>query len=120
MGSVNKVIDSSAKPQVDTRKYYRCGGDKHLAKDCMFAKEKCHNCGKVGHIKRACRMKTVTVGKEKSKHVQRERGEHDRRADVMQEEEGDTGEVFTMCHMKASGITCTILLKRWSFPEKSL
>lgn len=33
-------------------------GGKHLAKDCRFTNEKCHNRGKVGHINRACRIKT--------------------------------------------------------------
>lgn len=60
-------------------------------------------------------MKTVIMGKEKSKHVQGERGKHDRRANFMQEE-GDTEEVFTMYHMRASDVTCTVSLKRWSFP----
>ena len=30
-----------------------------MAQDCRFAREKCHNCGKIGHIKRACRGKST-------------------------------------------------------------
>ena len=32
----------------------RCG-EQHDPKTCKFKKEKCFQCGKVGHIKRACR-----------------------------------------------------------------
>ena len=34
---------------------YRCKGTKHNAANCKFKQEKCHACGKVGHIARACR-----------------------------------------------------------------
>ncbi|KAK0146771.1 hypothetical protein N1851_013888 [Merluccius polli] len=33
---------------------YRCGGE-HMAKDCRFINEKCHACGKKGHVKRVCK-----------------------------------------------------------------
>ncbi|XP_062400896.1 uncharacterized protein K02A2.6-like [Sardina pilchardus] len=33
---------------------YRCGGE-HMAKDCRFIHEKCHACGKKGHVKRVCK-----------------------------------------------------------------
>lgn len=33
---------------------YRCGGG-HLARDCRFINEKCHACGKRGHLKRVCK-----------------------------------------------------------------
>lgn len=33
---------------------YRCGGD-HMARDCRFINEKCHGCGKKGHVKKMCR-----------------------------------------------------------------
>ena len=35
---------------------YRCGG-KHTATTCSFKDADCHNCGKKGHITRACRSK---------------------------------------------------------------
>ena len=35
---------------------YRCKGQ-HNAAECKFATELCHNCGKRGHIKKACRSK---------------------------------------------------------------
>lgn len=34
--------------------YCCCGGD-HLARDCQFVNEKCHGCGKKGHVKKMCR-----------------------------------------------------------------
>ncbi|XP_043917844.1 uncharacterized protein K02A2.6-like [Protopterus annectens] len=33
---------------------YRCGGE-HLARNCRFLNEKCHACGKKGHVKKMCR-----------------------------------------------------------------
>ena len=38
-------------------KCYRCG-DNHSATDCRFKGASCHNCGKQGHIARACRSKS--------------------------------------------------------------
>lgn len=35
---------------------YRCKGQ-HIAPECKFATELCHNCGKRGHIKKVCRLK---------------------------------------------------------------
>ncbi|XP_039511288.1 uncharacterized protein K02A2.6-like [Pimephales promelas] len=33
---------------------YRCGGE-HMASVCRFVNEKCHGCGKKGHLKRVCK-----------------------------------------------------------------
>lgn len=90
-----------------------------MTKDCRFAK-KCPNCGKVRHIKRACRMKAVPVGKEKSRHVQGERGKHDRRANFIQEESGVSynEEVFTMYHMKASDMTMYNINEEIAIPRE--
>ena len=44
--AVNKMDNSHAESQQDSRKCYRCGGTSLLAKDCRFATEKCHNCGR--------------------------------------------------------------------------
>ena len=35
-------------------KCYRCAKARHWPSGCFFKKERCHNCNKVGHIKRAC------------------------------------------------------------------
>uniref|UniRef100_A0A3Q1B749 CCHC-type domain-containing protein n=1 Tax=Amphiprion ocellaris TaxID=80972 RepID=A0A3Q1B749_AMPOC len=54
--SVHKV------KQKGTKACYRCKGKNHLAKECHFKETKCHNCGKIGHIKKACRAQTQTEG----------------------------------------------------------
>lgn len=36
-------------------KCYRCHGTQHSAAECKFKNEKCHCCGKMGHIAKACR-----------------------------------------------------------------
>lgn len=33
---------------------HRCGGE-HMARDCRFLNEKCHGCGKKGHVKKMCK-----------------------------------------------------------------
>lgn len=59
-----------------------------------FAEEKCPHEGKVGQIKRACRMKK----KGKSKHVQGEAGKFSQRANFMQEEEEEViRRTFLLC-----------------------
>lgn len=56
--SVHKVRENSSSTR---KKCYRCTGKKnHNANDCHFKNSKCHNCGKVGHIKKACRAKVQT------------------------------------------------------------
>ncbi|XP_037398305.1 uncharacterized protein K02A2.6-like [Pygocentrus nattereri] len=51
---VHKV--SADKTQRKFPSCYRCKGQ-HSAAECKFATELCHNCGKRGHIKKACRSK---------------------------------------------------------------
>lgn len=47
------------------RNCYRCKGKNH-SNECHFKETKCHNCGKIGHIKKACRFKgKVRVHKSK-------------------------------------------------------
>ena len=38
---------------------YRCGG-KHSQETCKFKQADCFNCGKTGHIAKACRLKAKT------------------------------------------------------------
>ncbi|XP_027869143.1 uncharacterized protein K02A2.6-like [Xiphophorus couchianus] len=42
---------------VKTNMCYRCKGKNHNAHECHFKETKCHNCGKIGHIRKACRTK---------------------------------------------------------------
>ena len=39
---------------------YRCTGTGHSPGICRFCKECCHNCHKVGHIKKACKQGGAT------------------------------------------------------------
>ncbi|XP_041961667.1 uncharacterized protein K02A2.6-like [Alosa sapidissima] len=53
---------------------YRCKGTRHNAANCKFKQEKCHACGKVGHIARACRGKnTLNQGSKEHGDVKREK-----------------------------------------------
>ena len=49
-------------------KCYRCNGQ-HNPKGCPFIKEKCYQCGKVGHIRKACRQKASKQPPATSLHV---------------------------------------------------
>ncbi|KAL4009386.1 hypothetical protein ACER0C_003238 [Sarotherodon galilaeus] len=42
----------------ESKECYCCKGTKHTAADCTYNQGKCHACGRVGHIARACRSKT--------------------------------------------------------------
>jgi len=37
----------------------RCGDGNHAPFQCSFKSTKCHHCGKIGHIKRACRSRCL-------------------------------------------------------------
>ena len=52
----NRNTRNSRKPD---RPCYRCGGP-HFDRDCQFKDAECRNCGKKGHITRACRSKQPT------------------------------------------------------------
>lgn len=62
---MNKVIVVYPKPKPDVRRRYRFGGYSHLAKEHRFTNDKCHNCVKVGHVKRVCRAKKAWREKRK-------------------------------------------------------
>ena len=56
---IHKVEDTANKDPMGptpVSKCSRCDG-RHSATDCRFKEAKCHACGKVGHISRACRSK---------------------------------------------------------------
>ena len=41
---------------------FRCGNTAHAPTDCPFKGVRCHNCGKVGHIRKTCRKPRNTGG----------------------------------------------------------
>lgn len=51
---------------------YRCKGQ-HTAAECKFATELCHNCGKRGHIKKACRSKPGNSNVQKARQRPKKR-----------------------------------------------
>ena len=55
-------------------KCYRCNGQ-HNPKVCSFIKEKCYQCGKVGHIRKACRQKAkqTATGNVIARHARQRR-----------------------------------------------
>ena len=40
---------------------YRCGQKSHKAPKCPYKEAKCHNCGKVGHLKKVCRKSSQST-----------------------------------------------------------
>ena len=52
--SENGAIGATAVHVVNASGCYRCGN--HQPFQCYFKTTKCHNCGKTGHIKSACRQ----------------------------------------------------------------
>ncbi|XP_056098696.1 uncharacterized protein K02A2.6-like [Rhinichthys klamathensis goyatoka] len=60
---------------------YRCGGE-HMARDCRFVNEKCHGCGKKGHLKRVCKSSPLAdqwlKGEGRGKHKQSGRFRNDK------------------------------------------
>ena len=50
---------------------YRCGKQNHKSAQCPFRTAKCHNCGKVGHIRKVCRQPKrppTSQGRQTQKH----------------------------------------------------
>ena len=46
----------------ETPNCYHCNSTQHLAKDCKFKAAKCHQCGKVVRIQKACLSKAMAQG----------------------------------------------------------
>ena len=59
---------------------YRCGGGKHLAKDCPFKESECHYCRRLGHIAKVCRSRARQM---KSTHQLRRDSEHEDDPDTL-------------------------------------
>ena len=58
---VHRVSDRSNKPQnYSVISCYNCG-EPHLANKCLFINEKCHSCGKTGHISKVCHSKSSAL-----------------------------------------------------------
>lgn len=61
--SVHKVNEKQRHSPSAHKDCYRCKGKNHGASDCYFKDSKCHKCGKVGHIQKACRAGGSARGK---------------------------------------------------------
>lgn len=75
---VHKIFTQSTKKAVSGQPCYRCG----FAPECWCKDVDCRNCGKKGHIERACRNKKFQTNKQykerkKKKHVNKIAHEQD-------------------------------------------
>ncbi|KAI4895675.1 hypothetical protein NFI96_020671 [Prochilodus magdalenae] len=100
--TVHRVSSAEHKVQQRVQACYRCKGQ-HSAAGCRFAAELCHNCGKRGHIKRACRSKPAYSPLQKGEHRAPRGGkmaEKNKRAHLVREEsennEEDASEIHTI------------------------
>ena len=53
---------------------YRCNGRGHGADNCFFKNFQCHLCGKLGHLKHACKSRTKTDQSRSAMHQNQEQG----------------------------------------------
>ena len=53
---------------------YRCNGRGHGADDCFIKNFQCHLCGKVGHLKRACKSRTKSDQSKSATRQNQEQG----------------------------------------------
>lgn len=69
---------------------YRCHGKQHSAAECKFKEAKCHACGKVGHIAKACRNKNKGSSRtDEKKPIREERRARPQKAHKVREREKD-------------------------------
>ncbi len=66
-----------------------------MATDCRFAEEKCHNCGRVGHIKQTCEAK-ANESAQREKRNKEGTETQDKKTHLIQEEESSEDEVLAI------------------------
>lgn len=117
---VNKGSDEAGEFKGPTRECYRCESQ-HTASECKFKQEKCHACGRVQHIARACRNKnTQNKWNKKSADVKSKKGQssnyHSHKVKEKQEDSStDSSEesTFTLKCMKFKlGHMSEVLLRK--------
>ena len=84
-GELYIVEERKAHGKISGRNCYRCGNNRHQAKDCPFRDKECYHCRKQGHISKVCRKKIADT-----RYVQEE---------ALSEQEQD--EVFNVYQMNS-------------------
>lgn len=101
--------EGSLKKEGDWRKRdkecYRCQGKQHSAAECKFKEAKCHCCGKIGHIAKACRNKNKggarPIGKNACRAEWRSRPHRSHNVDCERQDGGRSEEeAFTLACIK--------------------
>ncbi|KAK0156517.1 hypothetical protein N1851_000186 [Merluccius polli] len=81
------------------RECYRCHGKQHSAFECKFKEAKCHSCGKVGHIAKACRSKNEKNPHREERRV-RSQGAHNVCERQDSNDSSEEEEAFTLACIK--------------------
>jgi len=61
---VHKLNQHSVRGEV--KQCYKCGQSSHRPTQCSYKSAKCHNCGKLGHLKKMCRQGQHPPSKQRS------------------------------------------------------
>ncbi len=88
--------DEGMQASAASKSCFRCKGTNHSAPDCRFKTAKCHSCGKIGHISRACRSKGKTASRERERDSRDKKGSGHRAYKVEGSDSDDSVDTFTL------------------------